>query len=275
MPKIQTSIFILALLVCTVAYAAESDTPQKGNTHSSDAGVTVPVSIMYTQRAISGGFEVDPSGMTSGRATTESLGLDKATAIQFAVAVNWKKWNFGFTYLPSTFTGEGYSEERLDFEDGNYIEPDIKVRTDISVELYLGSVLYNFLNWKGLELGAGFGAGSAKYDLEIIPRLGPGGLQSDGTTPFGYLSFNAVWRYKKFLLGGRVDALEVNISGETVGYKDLNLMAGYRMPYKKIPINILAGYRWNSLDLTFDDGSSKFGMDIELKGPYMGVNAVF
>ena len=61
----------------------------------------------------SGGFEVDPSGMTSGRATTESLGLDKATAIQFAVAVNWKKWNFGFTYLPITFTGEGYTEERF------------------------------------------------------------------------------------------------------------------------------------------------------------------
>ena len=25
----------------------------------------------------------------------------------------------------------------------------------------------------------------------------------------------------------------------------------------------------------FDDESSKFGLDIELKGPYIGVNAVF
>ena len=115
MPKIRTSIFILALLVCTVAYAAESDSSQKGNTHQSDSSVSVPVSIMFTQRAISGDLAVDPSGPPTGPAKRESLGLDKATSVQFAFAVNWKKWNFGFTYLPSTFTGDGYSEERLDY----------------------------------------------------------------------------------------------------------------------------------------------------------------
>jgi hypothetical protein len=56
MQKVHTSIFILTLLVLTVANAAGSESRQEHNAESSGSNVTDPVTIMLTERTISGGL---------------------------------------------------------------------------------------------------------------------------------------------------------------------------------------------------------------------------
>lgn len=91
----------------------------------------------------------------------------------------------------------------------------------------------------------------------------------------GEMAYPYVYTISKFQFSARADGLDVSYEASDVGYRDLTLLGGYRLPYKNVPIFIQGGYRWNFLDMTVDDGMGRFGLDMGFEGPFLAVTSIF
>jgi len=94
--------------VSSVVIAAEDEAPR-----NFEVGITA----LYSDRSVDATIGIDNDGPLSALATSDSLGLGNAKDPQAAIDFRWKRLSFALSYIPTTFTGEGFAQETIQVGD--------------------------------------------------------------------------------------------------------------------------------------------------------------
>jgi hypothetical protein len=232
-------------------------------------------SVTYGPRSIDGTIFVNRPGPTSGGGTADSLGLGTSDSFMYAAGFRYKRWNFMLESMPTTFEGQGFATESVDFGNGSSISIETPVNSSINVDLLLVNVMYDFIKSdKAGKLSAGFGLGESSIDVALTPKIGQS-VSFNGTTPFGFLGVNYVKRFGKFSVTAGAQGISVATDSSSIDYSNLNLMGGYQFYKNRGFGNVIFGYRRVGFKFDNDVNGGITDTDVVLTGPYIGVGVGF
>lgn len=245
--------------------------PFEGNADGWD----VMVQMVYCPRSIDGTIQYDRGGPGEYLATTQTLGLDTVGSIQYLLAVKHKRWTMGVNYAPVAFSGRGYGYGMIGNGDIGVVGK-INIDTHIDVDLLLGNVLYDLIRERYLTLAVGAGMGASMIDVALTPRIASDrGLTYNDTTPFGFLSVSMQTNYRRFFFGVNINGIDLSTEPLDLGYLDLTINLGCNLIAGPVRLNVLAGFRQVQFEMETRYAGETVVTDVDLTGPFIGLNAVF
>ncbi|MCP3914901.1 MAG: hypothetical protein GY711_04980 [bacterium] len=221
---------------------------------------------------LDGDVIAEPAGPVSGRASADSLGLDEDEGVFLPRAdLDWDRMHVTVQGYSAEFSGEGVADATLDLGDGNPITVGAAVRSDADLTLLTGSVTYDFFPGLPFELGLGAGLGLIDYDVRIAAIAGPGAIETDDDLPFGFLTLRLARAFGDFELVGIASGVGVEFDDDDVDYFDADVSLGWRVVERSLDLQLMGGYRFQTLDYEFSNNGGRSGVDIDLDGPYVGL----
>jgi hypothetical protein len=234
-------------------------------------------SAVYSVRSLDGSLvhqnAINPSSFGTMVATGDSTGVDDSKSVMFDAAVQYKKFGFGISHMPTNFTGSGYALVSAGTaSSGAYTQTDLQ--TDVDVTMDLASVYYNFMQNQEHTVGIGAGFGQTNIDISVVPSIGSS-LAFNGTEPFGFLNFHFSNREQRFLYGFSVNWINANFSGTQINYSDYKINLGYRITQDRVKTDVIAGYRNISFAIDFRDNDEALVTNLTLAGPFLGLRVSY
>ncbi len=253
-------------IVCSIANtasASEDDSPKN---------LTLFGAIAYGPRDISGTIFVNRSGLATATATAETLGLSTSRAFQYKLGAQYKRWRFTLNYLPTNYTGNGFTDLQISIGDLPPIPAKTSVSSNIDVNLLLGDISYDVLRNERWVASLGVGLGRTDIDIALVPAVGQP-LAFNGATPFGYIggdlrySFAERWNV---LMG--LQWISGEFDGSSIDYGNYNVALGYVLTQKRLRTNLVGGYRRVNFKFDYNVSGEQITTDLTLEGPYVGLS---
>ena len=229
------------------------------------------VQARYGRPEISGtaGFA---SGGTGGSADLEQAGLDDDEAISARADLD-----FGAPILVALaqaprFEGSGTLD--VSVSDGtNTIAGGASVNTVAELGLYDLALLFDLVPGDTFELAVGFGAAFLDTELSFEEPGSGTRVESQEQVPVPLVAAQlAVWigPVELALFAGGMD---YTYEDDSVTYLDADAYARWRLlgGEKSLRASLVAGYRLTDLDLEYDDDGTEIEADLEIRGPYVGL----
>ncbi|MGH8492164.1 MAG: hypothetical protein ACRERR_03515 [Moraxellaceae bacterium] len=215
-----------------------------------------------------------PSNISSSFAATgDSLNFSAEVIPQLSVIASNRQWSFGAHYLPLHYEGSGYGLAGLVSSSvGGFASAAVDAGIDI--DFLLAEGWYNLIATDSSLLSVGVGLG--KIDVGMDFAVGGGArFNYDAESPFGYMSVKMVNRVDRFFYGAIIGGMLFNNDDVNANETDYRLSFGWRLVQGKTPVDIDAGWRQMQLSLDIDSVDSHNSVNLDLKGPYLGVMATF
>lgn len=215
-----------------------------------------------------------PSNISSSFAATgDSLNLSTEAIPQLSVIASDRQWSFGAHYLPLHYEGSGYGAGGL---VGSSVGGFASVAVDagIDIDFLLAEGWYNLIATDTSLLAVGVGLGQIDVAMDFVVA-GGSSFNYDVESPFGYVSVKMVNRVDRFFYGAVIGGMVFNSDRVNANETDYRLSLGWRLLQGKTPVDIDGGWRHMQLGLDIDSADSSNSVDLELKGPYLGVMATF
>lgn len=240
----------------------------------SDRSWRTGFSIVYTSRTLNGTIvnksQVSDDAFGDLVTTGDSMNVGSSDTFMLALTAKYHQWNMGINYLPTSFSGEGSALVGLSGDQAG-VWAKTPLRTDIDIDMLLGSVGYSVINTPQMEFGVGVGLGQTAIDLSILPDIGDP-IVYQGYQPFGYLSMYMSNTYKKFLYGFNLNGISATFDGVYVNYSDYKVYLGYRIFNKMIKGDVVGGYRTVNFAIDIEYAQNIVAADANLDGPFLGIN---
>jgi len=148
------------------------------------------------------------------------------------------------------------------------------LNTDISVNMLLANLSYNFIQTKASAFGVGVGFGRTDIDLNIIPQVG-NAIIYKGEQPFGFLNVHMANNFQGFLYGFSLNSISASFSGVDVDYSDYRVDIGYRLFDDEVKWDIVGGYRLVNFSIDIENGQEFIKAVTQLKGPFLGLSVIY
>ena len=225
---------------------------------------TLVATARYGTFEPTGDFGITAAG-TSENADVEEAGFDRDDSVPSgAVDFKWGGPHVTVSALRSTFDGDGTLDATLS-QDGIIIPAGSAVRSEMDLDVYSGVVTFDFLPGD-FELGF-------DVDAQITERTTGATVSTEELVGLPVVAARA---------GARLGDLRATalLSASTFEYDDfdadlfydLDIQASYSfLGGKNIRAAIAVGYRQIGIDAEYDDGDDRVGIDLELRGPWIGL----
>jgi len=266
---------LFIVLVSTAAHATDGDqsapehkTPEPAK--SKDRNWDAAVFLGYGTRVVNGTIVINRAGKGSGAATAQSLGLSNASNAQLAIDTRWKRWHLGLDLVPTSVDGQGYSLASLQL--GNVgINVNTPTTTTIDVNLALFALRYAVVQTRDTDLNMGVGFGKTSLDVEITPNIGQA-LTTNTDTPFGFLAIELGQRLDKhWSMNVAAHGASIATNGDEIDYYDFNINGGYRVMDRELKLDVMAGFRLINFVFDYPDQDGSLMVNVQLRGPYLGL----
>ncbi len=263
------SCFVAAVsvgIICSItstASASEDDSAKN---------LTFFGTVVYGPRDISGNIFVNRSGPATATATAEDLGLSTSRSFQYKLGAQYKRWRFSLNYMPTNYTGNGFTDLDISIGDLPPISAKTSVSSNIDVNLLLADISYDVLRNERWVASLGVGVGRTEMDIALVPNVGQP-LAFDGATPFGYIGGDLRYSFAKrwnVLLG--LQWISGNFDGSSVDYGNYNVELSYALTQKRLRTNLVAGYRRVDFKFDYNVSGEQVDTDVTLEGPYVGLS---
>jgi hypothetical protein len=227
---------------------------------------------------IEGDIEVrNRSGSARGASDADDLGLDEETVFQPRLDVDWGPVHLSAEGFGVDYSGRGEAEAQLAF-GGTVISRGTKLDTDLSGDFVTGSVVVDPFPIPTVDLGIGLGVGYLAYDLEFDSREAPVRLEIDDELPFAFLVFRAAAQFGSFAFLGTARGLSLEWEDDDITYYEIDVSARYR-PFGDdegvLEGYVAVGYRYLSIDYSYEPSDGKLELDVDLSGPYLALELWF
>lgn len=258
----------------TAARADGADGGTRAPRSSSDRDWDLALFVGYGRRAVDGTLIINRSGPGSGIATTDSLGLRDSTDPQFALDGRWRRLRAGLLSAPTSVDGRGFGLSALQL--GNVgIGFETPVSTDVDVRLNLFAIRYAVVENETTTLDAGVGLGKASLDINISPGLGQP-IVTDSDTPFGFLTLELGQRLSsRWAMRFAARGAAIARSDNEIAYFDYDVDGAYRVRDGATKLDVVGGYRLINLMIDYLDQDSSLLVNVQLRGPYLGLRFAF
>jgi len=225
-----------------------------------------------------GVFSVDgdvslASGPATGRADLKEAGLDDDGG-SFQGRADLK---FGAPHLVvfaqnPTFEGSGVATADITF-GGNTITTGTMVDSRVDLGLYSGYLLFDVFPGSLIELGLGFGASYIDLDLSFRDQLSTNAVTADEAFPLPMLAATAGVQLGPLELSALVAGLKLQYDGDEIYYLDVDVFGRVKIlgGDSHVRGSLVAGVRGQRLDVTYTDGGDTADAEIDMIGPYAGI----
>lgn len=232
---------------------------------------SLDVQPRYGRPEISGtaGFS---SGGTGGTADLEQAGLDDDEAISARFDLDFGSPRLvGLAQAPR-FEGSGTLD--VSVSDGtNTIAGGAAVDSLVELGIYDLALLFDLFPGDTIELAIGFGAAFVDADFRF-EEIGTGTtVQSQEQFPVPFVAAAASFWLGPVELAVFAGGMEYTYEDDDVSYLDADAYARLKLlgGEELFRISLLAGYRLTDLELQYDDDASAVDADLEIQGPYVGL----
>lgn len=270
------SALLLLLLGSPVGAVADDSAPASAGFAQRDWHVGA--SVLYSSRSMDGSIvdrtPIRDDAFGSLVATGDSMDLGTSDTFMLTLAAQYRRWTFGLNYLPTSFSGEGTALVTLDGGGGAGVTVRTPLKSDIDVDMLLASVLYGVIRTPESRLAVGVGLGRTAVDLSIVPEVGEPILYK-GDQPFGFLSLQMANRHGAFLYGFGVNGISGSFEGVAIDYSDYKLDLGYRLVDRDYKLDLVGGYRQVNFSMDLEYGRDVVKTRVVLKGPFLGLSALY
>lgn len=232
---------------------------------------SLDVQPRYGRPEISGtaGFT---SGGVGGSADLEQAGLqeDEAISARVDLDLGWPRL-VGLAQAPR-FEGSGTLDVTV--SDGtNTITSGAAVDSVVELGIYDLALVWDFFPGDTIELAFGFGAALLDADLRFA-EVGTGTtVESQQQIPVPLVAAAASVWLGPLEVAAFAGGMDYTYDDDSVSYLDLDVYARWKLfgGEELLRTSLLAGYRLTSLQLEYDDGGSAIDADLEIQGPYVGL----
>lgn len=265
----KCSILSLLLLITTSIFAEETER-KPSDWH-------VGGSLVYSSRTLDGSV-VSKNSLSGGAfgtlvATGDSMNVGDSNGMMLGLAAQYKRFGIGLNYMPTTFKGSGFALAEVGGAGGGaFVKTPLE--TDISVDMMLANIYYNFIQTSNSVFGVGAGLGRTEIDFSMVPGTGDP-LAYQGEQPFGFLNLHMQNRHKRFLYGFALNGLSMEFEGANIVYSDYKVDLGYRLVDKRVKLDLVGGYRMVNFAISLEGESSEIDVDVTLEGPFLGVTMLY
>ena len=229
------------------------------------------VAPRYGLLAIDGDASLSTSG-SSGSVDLDEAGLDDDRL--FSGLADFK---FGAPHLvllgqSPHFTGQGTLSAAVD--DGvDAIPSGAAVDSDVDLALYDGALVFDLVPGDTFEVALGLGGSYLDLDFSF-EELGTGTLV-DSAQSFGVplVAGIASVQLGSLQLAAYVGGTDFRLNGNSVTYWDGDAFLRWRLlgGDQHFRGSLVLGYRVTHVDGDYDDGSTQVSADVDLRGPYAGI----
>ncbi len=231
---------------------------------------SLDVQPRYGRPEISGTAGIASGGL-GGAADLEQAGLDDDEALSLRVDLDFGSPRLiGLAQAPS-FEGTGTLD--VSVSDGtNTIAGGAAVDSVVELGIYDLALVFDLIPGDTFEFALGFGAALLDGDLRF-EEVGTGTVvESAEQLPVPFVAAAAsVWigPVELALFAG---GLDYTYDDDSVTYLDLDAYARCKvLGGARMRASIVLGYRQTELELDYDDDSSDVAADLEIRGPYVGL----
>jgi len=218
-----------------------------------------------------GDFGISAGG-ASGAADVEEAGFDRDDSVPSAsVDLKWGLPHVTVSALTSSFRGNGSLDADIS-QGGITIPAGSMVRSEMDLDVYSGVITFDVLP-TDFELGLGFGAGGFDLDAQITERTTGASVATEEIVGLPVLAARAGGRLGDFRASALLSASKFKYDDFDADlYYDLDLQASYSfLGGRNVRAALAVGYRQIGIDADYDDGDDRVDVDLELRGPWIGL----
>ena len=230
------------------------------------------VTPRYASLEVEGGFGASATDVTA-TASLDQAGLgDSDETLGLRADLKWGMPHLVLSTQSASFSGTGTVDAMLNL-GGNMIPIGATVESDMDLGITSAILLFDFFPGKTVELGLGFGAVLIDFDVEMLDTGSSLVITSNETIPIPILAANLGVRLGPFEIAALLSGLSLSYDGNGGSFIDADVFARYRFAGGKnrVRASLIAGWRQIDFDGEYDDGSDEVEADLEVSGPYFGI----
>lgn len=219
-------------------------------------------------------------GFQSGGAAVDEQDLEDAFGMQSDDSVLGGRLDLdaGALHLTGSLAqsdhdGDGVLAADVDYGGGS-IPAATQVHTDFALSNLGVVATWDLLPTDAFELGFGLGANLVGVDARIAAldeSLGLEPVVLDETLPVPVLAARLGAQVGPVSVEALVCGVSISIADIDATYVDADLMAKWRLFESGVAGSIAAGWRYTSLDASFQDGGDAAEVNAAFSGPWIGV----
>ncbi len=222
------------------------------------------------------GVSAGGGALTSG-SDAKALGIDESDIhFQPRVDLDWGEWHAILQGTQADYDGVGAAETTIT-RGGPPITVGTALDTEVDLDLYTVSVLYDLYSAGPVELGVGIGGGYLDYSVSFAALSGALLVESESDYPLLYLTGRVAADMKLFEASLVANGVSFSYDDDDLSYYELDFaMSFHRMVFlESLPGTLAVGYRLVHVDYEYDDGLGKATLDADFSGPYVGLSFAF
>ena len=184
-----------------------------------------------------------------------------------------------FDYFGYHDKGKRTADYKFDFADNTY-PVGARLDSSLDIDLYVVNLSYNFIRTERARFGVGFGVHAADIKLEVSGKAYVANLKTDlGSgneellAPLPNLYVMGAYSFTdRFLVRAGGGGMSLNYGDWEGSLYFANAFVEY-WPFRYAGLG--AGYRYISVDVTYEPGHKKETYDVDLPGPVFYVTVGF
>ncbi|MEW6074258.1 MAG: hypothetical protein AB1726_16900 [Planctomycetota bacterium] len=225
-----------------------------------------------------GTFDVDGSfGISStGVVATNDLS-DIGIAEDDGVLGGRIDFDFGSPHLTvatqsSSHGGRGTLTAAID-HDGVTLDVGDDVETDLDLDLHDAALTFDLVPGDAVELGIGLGVTVFGIDMAVRDLATGDQIETDQTLPIPVLAARLGAEWGRFDAEALVTGFDLSYQGDSASFYDVDVFGRYRLLGGRDHLrgSVVLGYRLMTFDIEYDDDESDAELDLDLGGPYVGL----
>jgi hypothetical protein len=226
----------------------------------------------YMPVDIDGGFGISSTGIDASN-DLDDIGVEKDSGVIGArVDLKWGMPHLTLSTQTSAHDGNGTLTADLG-QDGTTIPAGADVHTDLDLGLHQAVLTFDLAPTDIVELGLGLGVTAIDLDMKVTDDDTGETIDTDEAVPLPVLALRGAVRQGNFEVAALVTGMSLDISDVDVSFFDVDVFGRWKFlgGDDHLRGSLVIGYRMVTLDVEYDDGDDEVELDMDLTGPYIGL----
>ncbi len=225
----------------------------------------------YGLADIDGEFGISSTNVT-GQADLNQMGLEEEDAFGARADFKWGLPHFIVSGQGSEHEGDGTLSAEVS-QGPITIPVGSNVSSSLDLGLYSGLLLFDLLPTENFELALGAGVSVIDFDLSIVDQGSGDTVQSDEVLLLPVIAANAGLKFGSFELALLVSGFDLSYDNDSGTFIDGDAFARWRFlgGDSHVRASLIAGWRATLLDVDLEESGDSIEGEVELSGPYVGL----
>ena len=237
----------------------------------------VDVMPLYGSYSVGGEIGASTGGTPAINQKLSDIGIDGSEGgFGGRASIEWLNFMLAVSGFQADYSGTGTTTADISFDDQTItVGTDVNSRLDLS---YLDATLtFDVFPGDTFDIGLGLGVAALDLKLDVADTANTTQLNGDETIPLPELALRGAVNLGRFGIFGNLGWISGKYDDFDGQLLDIDLHGRVRIfgSGDRFLGHAALGYRYVDTDFEFNDGSDQVKADLDISGPYLGLNFSF